>query len=143
MTLRTSLLGRCIFTAILIAASAALTARGWDDDKRLVRGSLCADANGDLSKDQFPGTECLEGHSCVFCSGNNPVGVIVAPYGSGSGKLHNPVNSNCGGDRLIGVCTGSGGIDNCDLQNYTVDGTCSGVVKNYTPQNQGGGTDPP
>ena len=131
--------------AIGLVLIATFSARGRDNDKHFVRTSTCADSNGAPSKDQIPESDCLEGHSCVHCQmENGPLGQLITGQGNPrAGKLMNPQIHDCGGNRLIGICTGNGdsggGGGNCDISDYTIDGVCGGQIRSYLQQGTPGG----
>lgn len=137
MTPRTKRGSVTVLVVSMLATIAMLSAHGWDVNKKFVSISTCTDLNGDTSKDELPGTQCLEGHSCIFCNGDNTTGYNVSSDGSGSG-LFRVENVICEGDRLLGTCTGNGGLTYCDLTPLTVTGTCNGFVITYEPQGQEG-----
>lgn len=111
----------------------ALSGHSRDNNNRYLRTSTCADAN---TKDgQRSSTDCLEGHECVICKNDDMTGQVTTTGGTGV-KLWRPRLDACAQtDRLIGICTGSGGISNCDVSTFYVDGTCGGSVTTYKTQN--------
>jgi hypothetical protein len=118
---------------VAIATFATLSARGRDDDKKLIGFQVCEDVNQNLTVPQWSYLHCVEGHECVMCEDDPGLGDLVGP--TGGPKQWNPVVLDCTGDRIIGICTGNGrGF--CDISNHWVDGQCSGVIRNYADQPQ-------
>jgi hypothetical protein len=112
----------------VVATLASLSARGLDDDKRLLGFLTCDELN--QGTNQWAEANCLEGDECVVCT-EQEIGELANQSGEGPKKWKG-VNTDCGGIRLIGICVGNGGP--CDLSMHYVDGTCTGAVTNYENQ---------
>jgi hypothetical protein len=113
------------------------TTRGLDNQTRSAGAYSCGDVNADIANDQWPESNCLEGHGCVHCSAL-PLGELTGGTGD---PLHLPGNADCdvnnnGVERLIGVCRSSAPNPGtwCDFSNAYVDGWCGGVVVFYRGQ---------
>jgi hypothetical protein len=132
---------KAIFTAlsaVIVMAFVCMAVRARDDTTRLVRGMSCEEAN--VAPGTVPAYLCLEGQYCTRCPAEfNGIGDVVSPSG-----MHGPMHRGrlyfgCSGDRFIGYCTGTYGVDYCDISQATVDGTCTNPLHLYESQPQGGG----
>jgi hypothetical protein len=111
-------------------ASISVLAR--DSTTKYERPMTCAEVN--LIGGQVPADQCVITKECVFCFAipAPPTGDKVSE--SGAEKMNRPEQLACYGERRIGVCTGTGGVQFCDLSQGRVEGECGGVVKRYQPQ---------
>jgi hypothetical protein len=120
----------------------SVVGHGRDDNQRLERHISCHEAN--VAPGTVPGNRCLEGQYCTVCEYDfNFFGDHVTPHGHTSMPMWNPFTEPCSGDRLVGICVSTGGIDSCDLSQATLAGSCTQSTQRYDQQPQsGGGGDP-
>ena len=114
---------------VAVAALATLSARGMDRLTRHDQDQSCSDINVRPNHDEWPPSNCLEGHPCAGCS---QLGLGETTTAQGNGDPLNQFHAvNCGGDRQLGTCVpmphGDPGTY-CDISAGLIDGVCGGNV---------------
>ena len=123
--------------ALAFATIVGLSARGMDRTTRSNGIEVCGDVNVQSGHDEWPASNCLEGHPCIVCDMPLAIGSKVLNGGNGD-PLWNPLQIPCSGDRIVGVCVPNPydpGV-HCDRSLGWVDGTCGGNIVDWRGQPQ-------